>query len=253
MNLEAFLKNRGQKRILVLSGAGLSAESGIQTFRDAEDALWEGVSINDVCNIASFYHKYDMIHAFYNTLRVMLKDKEPNNAHYDLSVLQSKYGDGHFMHITANVDDLYERAGGTAMHLHGNLLEVVEDYSLAHNDFTVQNVGYEPYIPAEGTIAKPNVVFIGESERYVNGERISLYSERNQVLASLTSLDTVVIIGSSDTILKWSEMVGIGTQAYTINVNPRRGENDWMFDKKIYKDCTKAMQEVIDIVTERMK
>lgn len=252
MHSQKFIDNAGQKRLLIISGAGLSAESGISTFRDAEDALWEGVSINDVCNIASLDRKYHKIHSFYNTLRVILGNKEPNDAHYAISVLESTYGDN-FIHITANVDDLYERAGGTAVHLHGNLKEVIEGYSMAHNDFKVIDVGYEPYIPKEGVFAKPNVVFIGEGERYVNGERIELYEERNKVLASLTANDTVVIIGSSDTILRWSSMVGLGTPAYTINVNPKKGEYDWTFDRKIYSPITKALHELESIIQERMR
>lgn len=251
MDVNKFLDNKGQKRLLVLTGAGFSAESGVSTFRDAEDALWEGVKINDVCNIASLGFKYAQVHAFYNTLRTIIKDKEPNEAHHEISVMESMYGDN-FLHMTANIDDLYERAGGTAMHLHGNIKEVIENYSMAHNDFTVLDVGYEVYIPKEGVFAKPNVVFIGESERYVNNQRIPLYEERNKVLASLTDLDTVVIIGSSDTILKWSSMVGLGTPAYTININTRKNDTDWAFDKKIYKPVTKALLELRELVLTRM-
>lgn len=249
---DKFIENKGKPRLLIISGAGLSAESGVSTFRDAEDALWEGVNINDVCNIASFDRKYFKIHSFYNTLRVMLKDKEPNTAHNIISVLQSKY-DERFLHITANVDDLYERAGGTAMHLHGNIKEVIEGYSMANNDYNIVDVGYEPYIPQEGVIAKPNVVFIGETERYVDGERLDIYEERNNVLKSLTDIDTVVIIGSSNVILRWSDMVGLGTQSYTININTRKNEEDWTFDKKVYKPATQAMIEIVDLIHERMK
>lgn len=253
MDVEKFISNSGKPRLLVLSGAGLSAEAGISTFRDAEDALWEGVNINDVCNIARLDINYHKIHAFYNTLRVGLKNKEPTEMHLQLSVLESTYGDDLFMHITANVDDLYERAGGTAMHLHGNIKEVIEGYSMANNDYEVIDVGYEVYIPKDGVYAKPNVVFIGESERYVNGERIPVYEDRNKVLKSLTARDTVLIIGSSDSILKWSNMVGLGSEAYTINVNPMKNENDWTFDKRIYKPASKAINEVLDIISERMK
>jgi NAD-dependent deacetylase len=113
-------------------------------------------------------------------------------------------------------------------------------------------VGYEPYIPKKNVFAKPNVVFIGEHERYVDGKRIQVYEERNKVLASLTERDTVIVIGSSDIILDWSSMVGLGTPAYTVNVNIKKGENDWMFDKKIYKPVTKAILELRDIINDRM-
>lgn len=250
MDVQKFIDNK-EPRILVLSGAGLSAESGISTFRDAEDALWEGVNINDVCNIANLDRNYHKIHAFYNTLRGIVGQKEPNDAHYFLSILESNYGDESFLHITSNVDDLYERAGGTCMKLHGNIKEVIEGYSMANNDFTVVDMGYEPYFPRPEVYAKPNVVFIGEYERYVDSTRIPLYDERNKVLQSLRDHDTVIVIGSSNIILRWSDMVGMAP-GYAVNVNIHKNENDWMFQKRIYNPVTKAIPDLEKIIEERM-
>lgn len=251
MDLQKFLANTGKRRIIVISGAGLSAESGISTFRYDEDALWENTNVNHVCNIANLSTHYFKVHSFYNTLRVNLGDKEPNAAHYAIAELEAIYGDEKFLHITTNVDDLYERAGGTAMHLHGNLLEVVEDYSLADNAYNVIDVGYTPYAPKEGVFAKPNIVMFGESERYVDGKRIPLYEDRNKVLASLTELDTVIVIGTSDLVIQWSGMVGM-SPAYTYTINIRKNENDWMYTEKIYKPATQAIQTIIDDVKLRM-
>lgn len=251
MDLQKFLDNTGQRRILVISGAGLSAESGISTFRYDEDALWENVNVNHVCNIANLSQYYPTVHAFYNTLRVNLKDKQPNAAHQTIAELEQKYGDGLFLHMTTNVDDLYERVGGTAMHLHGNLLEVIENYSLADNAYTVVNVGYEAYIPQEGVYAKPNIVMFGESERYVDGKRLPLYEDRNKVLASLTELDTVIVVGSSDTVIQWSALAGT-SPAYTYNINIRKNEFDWMFKEKIYDPASKAIPKLKDTILQRM-
>ena len=246
-----FIENKGNKRLLVLSGAGLSVESGIAPFR-LDDGLWDNVNINDVCNIASLHHKYHLIHTFYNTQRVALADKVPNDMHRFIVELEKQYGDN-FLHITSNIDDMTERAGGTAMHLHGNLTEVIENFSLAESDFSVRNCMYEPYIPQEGVLAKPNVVMIGEFYRYENGERKEVYSDRNKVLSSLTDNDTAIIIGSSDTILKWSHMVGLGTPAYTVNINTRKNEYDWTYNTKIYKPASKAIPELKAVIDERMK
>lgn len=251
MQSDKFIQNKGNKRLLVLSGAGLSVESGIPPFR-FDEGKWENVKINDVCNIASLHQKYHTIHAFYNTFRVELKDKQPNAMHNFIVALERQYGDN-FLHITSNIDDLTEKAGGNAMHLHGNLKEVIENFSLAESDFTIVDCGYEPYIPRDGVLAKPNVVMLGEYYRYENGERKELYSDRNKVLSSLTDDDTVIIIGSSDTILKWSDMVGLGTPAFTVNVNIRKNENDWKYNAKIYKAATKAIPEVEEIINQRMK
>lgn len=251
MDLQKFLDNTGKRRLLVISGAGLSADSGISTFRYDEDALWENTNVNHVCNIANLSAYYYKVHSFYNTLRVNLKDKEPNAAHFAISDLESIYGDERFLHITTNVDDLYERAGGTAMHLHGNLLEVVEGYSLADNGYNVIDVGYNAYTPQEGVFAKPNIVMFGESERYVDGKRIPLYEDRNKVLASLTELDTVIVVGTSDLVIQWSSMAGC-SPAYTYCVNIRKNENDWMFTQKIYQPAIKAIPTIIDDVIMRM-
>jgi NAD-dependent deacetylase len=251
MDLQKFLDNKGKKRLLVVSGAGLSAESGISTFRYDEDALWENTNVNHVCNIANLSSHYFTVHSFYNTLRVNLKDKQPNAAHHTIAELEKQYGDDLFLHITTNVDDLYERAGGTAMHLHGDLLEVIENYSLADNSYKVVNVGYNAYIPKDGVYAKPNIVMFGEYERYVGGDRVNLYEDRNKVLASLTDLDTVLIIGSSDTVIKWSMMIGC-SPAYTYNVNIRKSANDWMFTEKIYEPASKAIPQIKNAVLLRM-
>lgn len=252
MDLQKFLNNKGKRRLLVVSGAGLSAESNISTFRYDEDAMWENTNVNHVCNIANLSNHYYTVHSFYNTLRVNLKDKEPNAAHQTIAELEKQYGDELFLHITTNVDDLYEKAGGTAMQLHGNLLEVIENYSLADNSYKVLNVGYNAYIPQDGIYTKPNIVMFGEYERYINGQRIALYEDRNKVLASLTDLDTVIIIGSSDTVIKWSMMVGAGP-AYSYNINIRKSENDWMFTEKIYEPATKAIPQLKDAVILRME
>lgn len=252
MDLQKFLDNKGNRRVVVISGAGLSAESGISTFRYDEDALWENTNVNHVCNIANLSAYYSKVHSFYNTLRVNLGDKEPNAAHFAIAELEAIYGDDKFIHITTNVDDLYERAGGTAMHLHGNLLEVVENYSLADNAYNVIDVGYTPYIPKPGVFAKPNIVMFGESERYVDGERIALYEDRNKVLASLTDLDTVIVVGTSDVVIQWSSMVGF-SPAHTYCVNIRKNDNDWMFTEKVYKPATEAIPKIIEDIKLRME
>lgn len=247
--IENFINNSGERRLLIISGAGLSVESGINPFR-FEDGLLENIQINDVCNIARLDSKYHLVHTFYNTLRVKLKDAEPNAMHHYIKNLEDLYKDK-FLHITSNMDDLYTRIGGTEMKLHGNIKEVVENYSIASNDYSVLDCGYEPYIPKDGVYAKPNVVFIGEYHRYVNGKRIELYEERNKVLKSLTANDTVIVIGSSDTVLKWSNLVG-SLPCYSVNINIRKNDMDYLYNERIYKPCTKTIPVLDGIINDRM-
>lgn len=106
------------KKIVVLSGAGISAESGIKTFRDS-NGLWENHKIEDVASPEGFARNPELVLEFYNLRRRQLSEVNPNEAHYILAELQ-KDSDVHI--ITQNVDDLHERAGSeNIIHLHGEL------------------------------------------------------------------------------------------------------------------------------------
>ncbi|WP_282121677.1 SIR2 family NAD-dependent protein deacylase [Algibacter mikhailovii] len=109
------------KHIVILTGAGMSAESGIKTFRDA-DGLWEGHDVMEVATPEGFASNPALVLDFYNQRRKQLFEVEPNQAHFDLAALEKDY---QVSIITQNVDDLHERAGSTnVMHLHGELLKV---------------------------------------------------------------------------------------------------------------------------------
>jgi len=109
------------KHLVVLTGAGISAESGIKTFRDA-DGLWEGHDVMEVATPQGFAKNPELVLEFYNQRRKQLHEVNPNSAHYNLARLESDYK---VTIITQNVDDLHERAGSTnVIHLHGELLKV---------------------------------------------------------------------------------------------------------------------------------
>ncbi|MBD1365947.1 NAD-dependent deacylase [Mucilaginibacter sp. ZT4R22] len=104
------------KRIVILTGAGISAESGLKTFRDS-DGLWEGYNIEDVATPEAWARNPQMVQQFYNERRKSVLEASPNAAHFALARLEEKY---HVTIITQNIDDLHERAGSTnVVHLHG--------------------------------------------------------------------------------------------------------------------------------------
>lgn len=110
-----------KKKLVVLTGAGISAESGIKTFRDG-DGLWEGHDVMDVASPEGWHRNPELVLDFYNQRRRQLKEVKPNSGHRELAQLQIHY-DVHI--ITQNVDDLHERAGSKkVLHLHGELLKV---------------------------------------------------------------------------------------------------------------------------------
>src|SRR5438045_3056496 len=107
-----------KKKLVVLTGAGISAESGLKTFRDS-DGLWEGYDINEVATASAWRRNPALVLEFYNVRRKDVKEAKPNAAHYGLAELQNDF-DVHI--VTQNIDDLHERAGSkNVLHLHGEI------------------------------------------------------------------------------------------------------------------------------------
>ncbi len=116
----------GKKRLVVLSGAGISAESGLKTFRDS-DGLWEGYNINEVATATAWRRNPALVQEFYNHRRRNVKDAEPNAAHFALANLERDFS---VQIITQNIDDLHERAGSTnVLHLHGEIFKMRSERS----------------------------------------------------------------------------------------------------------------------------
>jgi NAD-dependent deacetylase len=127
-----------KKKIVVLSGAGVSAESGISTFRDS-DGLWENYDVMEVASIEGWYQNPELVIEFYNQRRTQLANVEPNEAHKIIADLEKHYD---VTVITQNVDDLHERAGSTQIiHLHGELTKVCSDAQKKH----VKDIGYTAF------------------------------------------------------------------------------------------------------------
>ncbi|WP_298247762.1 NAD-dependent deacylase [uncultured Christiangramia sp.] len=141
------------KKIVVLSGAGISAESGLKTFRD-ENGLWEGHDVMEVASPMAWENNRELVLDFYNQRRRQLLEVEPNAAHYALVGLENQYD---VQIITQNVDDLHERAGSSnVLHLHGELLKarstfdenLVMDWKkdIRSGDFCEHNKQLRPHI-----------------------------------------------------------------------------------------------------------
>ena len=147
-----------KKNIVVLTGAGISAESGIKTFRDS-DGLWENHRIEDVATFDAWRRNKELVLDFYNQRRRQLLECEPNEAHKLLVTLEEKFN----VHIiTQNVDDLHERAGSkNILHLHGELLKVRStlDEHLVYEWKQDLKVGDKC---GKGAQLRPHIVWFGE-------------------------------------------------------------------------------------------
>lgn len=149
-------------KLVISSGAGISAESGISTFRDA-GGLWENYPVMEVCSADGFARNPKLVHDFYNARRRDLVTKQPNEAHKILAELEKDYD---VYVITQNVDDLHERAGSSKiLHLHGELMKIrsvsnpdyVECLDIEHLDTTPETRG------KNGDIMRPHIVFFQEA------------------------------------------------------------------------------------------
>jgi NAD-dependent deacetylase len=170
-------------RIVVLTGAGISAESGIRTFRDS-NGLWEEHAIEDVATPEAWARNPQLVTRFYNLRRMQLADVKPNAAHYALAKLESLF---ELTVITQNVDDLHERAGTIKLiHLHGELVKLRS----VVNPNTIVNVGYREVMYGEtcdrGTLLRPHIVWFGEAVPMIE-----------KAAVEVSHADIVLIIGTS--------------------------------------------------------
>jgi len=154
----------GQSRLVVLTGAGISAESGIKTFRDA-NGLWENHPIEEVATPEGFARNPELVLKFYNARRTQLFEVDPNPAHKALASIQKKIG-GRFFLVTQNVDDLHERGGSIqVLHMHGELkklrcLECHEVKEITTKKKAVQNIE-DQCTTCSGDL-RPHIVWFGE-------------------------------------------------------------------------------------------
>lgn len=171
------------KRIVVLTGAGISAESGLKTFRGS-DGLWEGHDIMEVASPEGFAKDPGLVLRFYNERRRQLKEVSPNEGHKALVKLESRF---HVDIITQNVDDLHERAGSkNILHLHGELSKcrtVKDDKNIIPltKDLKIGDLG------KDGSQLRPHIVWFGENVPMIE-PATELFSQADMVLVIGTSL-----------------------------------------------------------------
>lgn len=149
-----------KKKIVVLTGAGISAESGLKTFRDA-DGLWEGYNVLDVATPEAWQRDPVLVQRFYNERRVQVNAAQPNNAHYALAELEKHFD---VTIITQNIDDLHERAGSTQVtHLHG-IITYAQSSKRASLVYPIKGDEIKMGELCElGSQLRPHVVWFGEA------------------------------------------------------------------------------------------
>jgi len=181
------------KKVVVLSGAGMSAESGINTFRDA-GGLWEGHDVMEVASPEGWRKNPAMVLDFYNKRRRQLFEVQPNKAHFITAELETDFD---VTIITQNVDDLHERAGSTnVLHLHGELLKARSVYNTNDIiDFTGDiNLGD---LHTDGHQLRPHIVWFGEAVPAIE-EAIPYVEQADYIIVIGTSLQVYPAAGLLD-------------------------------------------------------
>ena len=180
-----------KKNLVVLTGAGVSAERGVATFRDS-NGLWENHRVEDVASIEGWYRDPSLVLDFYNARRAQLATVKPNSAHYAIASLEDEWN---VTVVTQNVDNLHERAGSTRIiHLHGELTKVRPENCCndrdGYSEATVFDIGADAVhigdLAPNGAQLRPHIVWFGEAVPKIEA-----------AIDAVEAADMVLIVGTS--------------------------------------------------------
>lgn len=226
------------QNIIILTGAGISAESGLSTFR-GDGGLWEGMRVEEVATAEAFRDNPEVVQSFYNERRKNLKTVKPNAAHGALAKLEGGHK-GEVTIITQNVDNLHEQAGSkNVLHMHGELLKArcraCSEIFAWHEDLSE---GQEcPKCHARPSL-RPHIVFFNE---------MPLFMEEIEVL--VYTADLFISIGTSGSVYPaagFVSMVRSLGQGHTVELNLEPSEGQSLFAETIYGPATKIVPDFVE-------
>ncbi|MCD8313480.1 MAG: NAD-dependent deacylase [Bacteroidales bacterium] len=232
-----------KKKIVVLTGAGVSAESGISTFRDS-DGLWENYPVEDVASIEGWYRNPELVIQFYNERRRQLAGCRPNAAHIAIASLEEKYN---VTVVTQNIDNLHEQAGSTKIiHLHGELTKVRPENCCngmdGYSEETVFDIGYDDIHLGDkapnGAQLRPHIVWFGEAVPKIEA-----------AINAVEAADIMLIVGTSLQVYPAAGLyryAGNRTPIYIIDPKDVPAHDSRI--THIKDVATKGMQTFIDIL-----
>ncbi|WP_230659159.1 SIR2 family NAD-dependent protein deacylase [Psychrobacter sp. I-STPA10] len=235
---------RQSDTVCILTGAGISAESGIPTFRDKQTGLWENYRAEDLANAGAFERDPNLVWSWYQWRRNLVKDKQPNPAHHALARWQQAWqqqNKAELTLITQNVDDLHEQAGSIATHLHGHLwknrcskCDAIYDMPI---DYTDAQLIHCPH--CQGFI-RPDIVWFGEGLPVDEWLHAKLSARTCQVFITIGTSSIVYPAAGLVDLAKYSPY-----QAKIIEINPNPTDNP-MVDIQIQAKAGEALPQLVN-------
>lgn len=231
------------RSIVILTGAGISAESGLGTFRD-KDGLWTKYDLNEVATPEGFSRNPALVHDFYNARRRNLVAAAPNAAHAALAELE-QYWDGDLLLVTQNVDDLHERAGSKrVLHMHGELRKVrcgMCDHVCAWQG----DLSLATFCPSCGVAKamRPHVVWFGEMPLYMD-----------EIYAALEGCDLFLSVGTSGQVYPAAGFIAElrrARRAHTVELDLEPSDGHSLFAEAIYGPATEVVPRYVATLLRR--
>ncbi|MGX7926785.1 NAD-dependent deacylase [Tsuneonella sp. HG094] len=228
------------RNIVILTGAGISAESGIDTFRSGANggpSLWEQHRVEDVATPEAFARDPDLVLRFYDMRREAIQTKEPNAAHFALAKLDAEW-DGDLLIVTQNVDDLHERAGARrVLHMHGEHLNAWCTSCDVRSRWTATLIDRPPCLACGARALRPDVVWFGE-----------MPYRMDEIYAALRSADLFVSIGTSGAVYPAAGFVRDARElgVATIELNLERSQGSAWFDETRLGPAGELVPEWVD-------
>jgi NAD-dependent deacetylase len=231
-------------KILFFTGAGISAESGIPTFRSGDDGLWNNFKIDEVCNIHTFYQNKEKVFKFYNDRKKEYQHSKPNASHFFISQIQKKFGLDDVKIYTSNIDSLLEQAGcEDVIHVHGSM----NDMSCAHC-FNKWDIGSGEFImnatcPFCGRYkySKPGVIFFGETAPMYQ----QLINDFHPDPMGGNTDSIKIVMGSSLEVINEMHLLPQYGKSILVDPNPTKTH---LFSHIISKKATESLDELQQLI-----
>ena len=230
-----------KKNLFILTGAGVSKESGIKTFRE-KDGLWENYKIEDVCTVEAFIKDPNLVNNFYNERRSSIIDQKilPNEAHYQLAKLEKKWK-GDFILVTQNIDNLHEQAGSIKiLHMHGSLdkcfcMNCGAEYKF-NFDLSTEFVCKKCNVKGK---VRVDIVWFGEQPKYL--DKIYNYLDRTDVFLSIgTSNNVYPAAGFIDYLKHQKRKIDF----YEFNIE--KTSKSFLFTKSFIGPASETLKKLVD-------